>query len=109
MIRNADTFMVTISALQVLGSNQAAPAIVLTPNTLTTTVSKDGGTEIKSEVVKAEAPKPGEAKPASDANAKFASQILHEYLSYRAALAGHEMRAARKQPKKMLMKPKSAS
>lgn len=90
MIRNADTFMVVVSALQVLGSNQAAPAVVLTPGALTATVNKDGQAEVKSTPGTNPDPQKIEGKEASKENAKVAGQIVEKYLRYRAALARFE-------------------
>ena len=90
MVRNADTFMVVISALQVIGSNQVAPPVTLAAGTVTTSTDKDGKTETKIEGQKAEAGKPADPKAAADANAKTAYKIVYAYLKYRAALARHE-------------------
>lgn len=87
MIRNADTFMVTISALQVIGSNQIAPAITLQPNVMTASTKTDGTSEIKTEAGKNEI-RPGAA--GSPANAQMAYNIMSTYLNFRGKLARFE-------------------
>ena len=116
MIRNADTFMVAISALQVIGANQTAPAITLMPNALTASTKPDGTTEVKSEAGKAEVHQGPEPKPASEANAKAAVQIMRDYLGYRGLLARFEagLAARRHQQQqhpreKIPVKPKAPS
>ena len=91
MVLNADTFMVVISALQVIGSNQAAPAITLTPAATTATVNKEGVAEVKSTPTdKPQIQNVGNGKPATEANAKVARQIVNDYLKYRAALVRYQ-------------------
>lgn len=113
MIRNADTFMVTISALQVIGSNQIAPAITLTPNTLTATTKQDGSTEVKSEAAGKSEIKSGSDRPASDANAQASVLIVRDYLDFRERVARFEAGLLAKKHQhrrgKIILKPKSLS
>jgi hypothetical protein len=96
MILNADTFMVIVSALQILGSNPVAPAVIVTPGGLKASVSKDGEVKVENEAPPKNEPKDAsQGKPASDANAHAAEEIVKAYLSYRYNLARYLERPAR--------------
>lgn len=91
MILNADTFMVVVSALQILGSNPVAPAVAISAGGVSATASKDTATSS----IDSENKSPnlviqqvtGTAAPANAENAKMAAQIVRDYLSYRHAMA----------------------
>jgi hypothetical protein len=118
MIRNADTFMVVISALQVLGSNQPRSPVALTGGPVNASINKDGtgaagGNSKESAVVDGKLAlaaataadangtnnpaAPSGAAEAAKANAGVAYNIVRSYLWYRQWLAHFEARLAAKQ------------
>ena len=91
MITNADTFMVVVSALQVLGSNPVAPALAIQAGSVSGAAPRDGTPS--AQITQSG---PGIAigtvagSNMSAENAKVAAQIVRDYLRYRAALARYQ-------------------
>jgi hypothetical protein len=85
MVTNADTFMVVVSALQVLGSNPTAPAVAISAGGLTATVTKDGAEIKQPNPAKSEIKNVAQEKAAA-AKAEAVGQIVKDYLKYREGL-----------------------
>jgi hypothetical protein len=98
MITNADTFMVVVSALQILGSNPVAPSVAITPGSISANTTPGTGTAAGATDIKITAPtanlvqdvKPGTQVSAE--SAKAAGEIVKAYLDYRTKL-NKEVRA----------------
>jgi hypothetical protein len=95
MITNADTFMVVVSALQILGSNPVAPSVAITPGSIsaTTAGTATGATDIKITAPAANLVQDvKQGAPVSADSAKAAGEIVKAYLAYRIQL-NKEVRA----------------
>jgi hypothetical protein len=103
IVMNADTFMVVASALQTLGANPVAPAVVISSGDITTSAGAPGAGTANASVtisggnvaIGSSDGKPLAIKNAgADANyqmtaekAQMAADIINDYLHYRLALA----------------------
>jgi hypothetical protein len=111
MITNADTFMVVVSALQILGSNPVAPAVAIQAGGVTATAAapaagQPGGTA-SATVAQPSAPVISQVTGTSQTsaeNAAMAKQIVQAYLNYRANLTRY---VAEQKLRQMRAKPKS--
>ncbi|MBU0500635.1 MAG: hypothetical protein KJ558_04330 [Gammaproteobacteria bacterium] len=84
MIQNVDTFIVTVSALQILGSNPVAPAVAITTGGVSVG-TKDGvstATGTPQTVLQVSSDVKGNANP-NENTADAAVRIVNAYLKYR--------------------------
>ena len=111
MITNADTFMVVISALQILGSNPVAPGVAITAGSISATTTPGTGTAAGTTDIKVTAPtantlqdvKPTAQQVSAD-SAKAAGDIVKAYLAYRMRL-NSEIRAEARYRRKVDPQP----
>jgi len=82
MIRNIDTFMVVVSALQIVGTNPVTPAVAISAGTLSAK-AVGGNADVGGEPSKAVGILFQEVKSGETKNAQAAAQIVRDYLDYR--------------------------
>lgn len=82
MVRNIDTFMVVVSALQIVGANPVTPAVAISAGSMTAKAS-GGGSEVPGEGAKANILEIKGVQSAENKNAAAAVQIVKAYLNYR--------------------------
>lgn len=94
MIMNADTFMVVVSALQILGSNPVAPAVTISAGGVSASATAPGGSSSGTASGTITPPTNATnitnvtptAQQLNPENARMAAQIVHDYLIYRRKL-----------------------
>ena len=90
MILNADTFMVVVSALQILGSNPVAPAVTISAGSVSASTTAAGAATVQTQPPGTGANAIQQVTPTatslSPENARMAAQIVDSYLRYRREL-----------------------
>ncbi len=92
MIENADTFMVVVSALQILGSNPYAPAVTISAGGVSASATPGTAPGAQGQITPPSGANsiqgtfPSAPTTISADQAKMARQIVHDYLVYRQRL-----------------------
>ncbi|MBU0499562.1 MAG: hypothetical protein KJ558_13590 [Gammaproteobacteria bacterium] len=83
MVRNIDTFMVVVSALQIVGTNPVAPAVAISAGSMTAKAGSGGPEAALGDGTKASNIEIKGVQSVENKNADAAVKIVQAYLNYR--------------------------